>query len=76
MFDVCTKKAERQIFCHSNNLNSSVSLNKTLISWIIKQGKSEESLSDFRLICVINCNNQILIKLISNRVPRVLSDLM
>lgn len=72
MFDACTEKAESR----SNNLNSSVSLNKTLISLIIKQGKSEESLSDFRPICVINCNNQILIKLISNRVPRVLSDLI
>ena len=52
------------------------SMYETVISVVLKPGKSGESPSDYRPISLINCDNKILTKVISIRLATVLPDLI
>ena len=52
------------------------SMYQAIISVILKPGKSGESPADYRPISLINCDNKILSKLMSNRLSKILPDLI
>lgn len=52
------------------------SMYQAIISVILKPGKSGESPVDYRPISLINCDNKILTKLMSNRLSKILPDLI